>query len=167
VRALAVALALAAFVVGCRAEPRAQGPAADSTATVPAPIDTTSAVSDTAAAADVVRRYYAAIDDRRLPEAYAAWGQGGASSGRTFAQFQDGFAFTTHTRVEITGPVVIEGAAGSLFATVPVHVYATTDGNRPQEFTGTYVVRRVNDVPGATAGQLAWHLHDADLKQVR
>ncbi len=158
-----VGLVLAAALAGCSAEPRAPAPVPDTTATATPPAPP----ADTSAAADVVRRYYLAIDDRRLQEAYAMWGQGGPPNGQTFTQFQDGFAFTTHTRVEITGPVTLEGAAGSLFATVPVHVYATTDGNRPQEFAGTYVVRSVNDVPGATPEQLAWRLHAADLEQVR
>ena len=39
------------------------------------------------------------------------------------------------------------------------------DGKR-QRFVGNYVVRRVNDVDGATAEQRRWHLESAQLRPV-
>ena len=59
-----------------------------------------------------------------------------------------------------------EGAAGSIYQTVPVTVEATTDTGARQRFAGNYVVRRVNGVDGATAAQLRWHLGSATLRAV-
>jgi hypothetical protein len=127
------------------------------------------AVADTSAPADpadAVRKYYAAIEAKDFARAYAFWGQGGLASGRTYAEFAAGFDSTAHTAVAITDPVTIEGAAGSSFAEVRVRVDATTLAGEPQRFAGAYVVRRVNDVPGATPGQLRWHLDAARLDPV-
>jgi hypothetical protein len=59
--------------------------------------------------------------------------------------------------------VSIEGAAGSSYAEVRVRVEATTTGGEEQRFGGAYVVRRANDVPGASAAQLRWHFDAARL----
>lgn len=48
----------------------------------------------------------------------------------------------------------MEGAAGSLYYEVPT----TITGSKGGKLTGTTVLRRVNDVPGATAEQLRWHI---------
>ena len=45
-------------------------------------------------------------------------------------------------------------------------VDAQLDDGKQQRFTGQYVVRRVNDVPGASADQLRWHIDSATLKPV-
>jgi hypothetical protein len=115
------------------------------------------------AAADVVRRYYAAIDARDYATAWQQWGDDGRP-GQTLASFQAGFTRTRSTGVTIGALPPAEGAAGSTYQKVPVTVSATlTDGTR-QRFVGSYVVRRVNDVDGASAGQRRWHLASATLK---
>jgi uncharacterized lipoprotein NlpE involved in copper resistance len=113
--------------------------------------------------ADAVRRYYAFLEAKDYPRAYAMWGQDGLSSKQTYAQFAAGFARTAHTRVTVTGPVSIEGAAGSSYAEVRVRVDAATTEGQEQHFGGAYVVRRANDVPGATDAQLRWHFDAARL----
>ncbi|MGH7726293.1 MAG: hypothetical protein ACREOU_12775 [Candidatus Eiseniibacteriota bacterium] len=115
------------------------------------------------APADIVIRYYEAIEDGRYRDAYDLWGRSGAGSGKTFEAFADGFRETANTSVEIVGPVQTEGAAGSIYAEVPVVVRATTIRGETQRFTGSYTLRRVNDVPGATAEQLRWHIESARL----
>ena len=116
-----------------------------------------------AAAADVVRRYYAAINAHDYSTAWIQWGQDGRP-GQRFADFQKGFAHTRATSVTIGRMAPSEGAAGSVYATVPVTVDAQLDNGRQQRFVGQYVVRRVNDVPGASADQLRWHIDSATLK---
>jgi hypothetical protein len=116
------------------------------------------------AAADVVRRYYSAIDARDYATAWAQWGDNG-QPGQTFKAFKDGFAHTRSTRVTI-GSLEPGGAgAGSIYQPVPVTVDATLDDGTRQRFAGTYVLRRVNDVDGASASQLRWHLGSAELRQ--
>lgn len=118
------------------------------------------------AAADVVRRYYSAINARDYGTAWQQWGDDGRP-GQTFAGFERGFAHTKATRVTIGALPPAEGAAGSVYQTVPVTVEATTDAGARQRFVGDYVVRRVNGVDGATAAQLRWHLGSATLRAVR
>ena len=117
-----------------------------------------------AAARAVVERYYAAIEHRRYRTAYASWAGDGRRSGKTYAAFVRGFARTAHTRVVAACPTDGEGAAGSVFITVPVTVYAQLKDGTRQRFHGAYVLRRVNGVPGATAAQLRWHIDSARLR---
>jgi hypothetical protein len=115
-----------------------------------------------ASPSDVVQHYYGAIDAGKLHQAYALWADN-APHQQNYAQFAQGFAHTRRSSVRITGAVSVEGAAGSSFATVPVAVDAVTDDGRRQHFTGQYVLRRVNDVPGSSAAQRQWHLYSAKL----
>jgi len=115
------------------------------------------------AAADVVRRYYAALDARDFGTAWTQWGNDG-KPGQTLKAFEDGFAHTRATRVTIGTLGPSEGGAGSIYQTVPVTVEATLDDGTAQRFTGTYTVRRINDVDGASASQLRWHLDSAQLR---
>lgn len=116
------------------------------------------------AAAAVVRRYYSAIDARDYATAWSQWGDDGRP-GQTLAAFEQGFAHTRSTRVTIGRLEPGDGGAGSIYQPVPVTVEATLDDGSRQRFVGTYVVRRVNDVDGATAAQLRWHLDSAQLKR--
>lgn len=115
------------------------------------------------AAADVVRRYYAAIDARDFATAWTQWGDDGRP-GQTFAAFEKGFAHTRATKVKTGTLGPSEGAAGSIYQTVPVTVEATLDDGSAQRFAGSYVVRRINNVDGASPSQLRWHLASATLR---
>ena len=52
-----------------------------------------------------------------------------------------------------------------MFVTVPVTVIATLNNGTRQRFRGSYVLRRVNNVDGATAAQLRWHIESARLRR--
>jgi len=112
----------------------------------------------------VVQRYYRAIDRGDFRTAYACWGDRGRASGQGYAAFARGFAATAHTRVVPGRAALPEGAAGSVYVEVPVEVWATLKNGRRQHFRGSYVVRRVNDVDGATPAQRRWHLGSARLR---
>lgn len=114
----------------------------------------------------VVQRYYAAIERGDYRSAYRLWSGKGQASGQSYAAFSRGFARTAHTRAVAGKPTDGEGAAGSTFITVPVRVYATLKNGRHQRFAGQYILRRVNDVDGATREQLSWHLTSATLRTV-
>lgn len=140
--------------------------ATDDTASSGTPDDGAGQVDDgksAAAAAAVVERYYAAIDSGDFRTAYDQWGRDGQASQQSFAQFKNGFARTAGTSVTTDTPRDSEGAAGSIYITVPVTVDATLKDGTKQHFTGTYTLRRVNDVPGSSAEQRRWHLESADL----
>ncbi len=117
------------------------------------------------AAADVVRRYYSALNARDYGTAWSQWGDQGPP-GKTRSAFEAGFARTRSTSVTIGALVPGGGAAGSVYQPVPVTVDATLDDGTRQRFRGTYVVRRINDVDGATAEQLRWHIASAKLAPV-
>ncbi|WP_137898244.1 hypothetical protein [Sphingomonas sp. 2SG] len=116
-----------------------------------------------AAAAAVVQRYYAALNAGDYGTAWQQWGDDGRP-GQTYAAFAGGFAHTRTTRVTIGTLPPGDAGAGSLYQPVPVTVDATLDDGRHQRFRGRYVVRRVNDVDGASPGQLRWHIDSAQLK---
>ena len=115
------------------------------------------------AAAAVVERYYSALNAHDYDTAWQQWGANGPPS-QTRDKFVAGFAHTRSTRVTIGKLQPGEGAAGSIYQTVPVTVEATLDDGSQQRFSGNYVVRRVNDVDGASPDQLRWHLGSAHLK---
>lgn len=115
-------------------------------------------------AADVVRRYYAAIRDGLYDSAYALWDGSGKASGQTRAEFESGFRQTSQTTIAIGDSTTVEGAAGSQYATVPVTVDAVLRSGARQRFVGTYTLRR-SMVDGATPEQRTWHIYSAHLRQ--
>jgi hypothetical protein len=165
----ALRLTCAALVIsGCgepqpRAEQSNTGVAANAPAESSAD-DTTIAVADsTTTPADVVRRYYGAIQARDYDAAYALWSQSGKASGKTRAEFAAGFSDTRDVRAAVGDSVRVEGAAGSQYATVPVKVDAVLQDGRRQHFDGAYTLRR-SMVDGATAEQRQWHIYSAELR---
>ncbi|WP_369944041.1 hypothetical protein [Xanthomonas medicagonis] len=117
------------------------------------------------AAADVVRRYYAAINARDYAVAWRQWGEDGRP-GQSYAAFKAGFARTRAVTATIGALGAGEGAAGSVYQPVPVTVEATLDDGTRQRFRGDYILRRVNGVDGASAAQLRWRIDSAQLKEV-
>jgi hypothetical protein len=145
-------------------------PAADSAARsasgAPSAAPAPAAPDSTLTPAEVVRRYYAAIDAKDYRRAYELWGNGGAASGQSFAEFAAGFAETAGVEVEIGEVGRVEGAAGSRYVEVPVVVRATTTGGATQRFEGSYTLRRTV-VDGSTSAQRRWHLDSAKLARAR
>jgi hypothetical protein len=133
-------------------------------ASVEAAAPAQAAVADTSGPAGVIRRYYAAIDDRNYDAAYDLWGRSGAASGQTRSQFAAGFTRTAHATVTIVDSARVEGAAGSQYATVPVTVDAVLQSGERQHFAGSYTLRRVM-VDGAPADARRWHIESAQLHQ--
>lgn len=125
----------------------------------------TPAPKSPAAAADVVRRYYSAINARDFSTAWQMWGDDGRP-GQTYAAFAAGFEHTRATSVTIGKLEPGDAGMGSIYQPVAVTVDATLDDGTQQRFVGSYTVRRVNDVDGATANQLRWHLGSAELRRI-
>ncbi|HEY9623937.1 MAG TPA: hypothetical protein V6C78_26505 [Crinalium sp.] len=117
-------------------------------------------------AVQVIRDYYRAIAQRNYQQAYSAWEGNGTASQQSFEQFQQGFANTACVAVEVGSPGRLDGAAGSSYIEIPVTVTAITKDGTPQRFHGSYVLRRVNNVPGSTPEQRRWHLYSADITPI-
>src|SRR3982750_2567235 len=107
------------------------------------PIDPKSAE----AAGRVVQHYGALIEQHRFSEAAKLWRD--ASTAAEFARQLD----HPEVHMEIGNLGESEGAAGSIYITVPVVFFGDTY-RRPAEVT----LRRVNDVPGSTEAQRRWHI---------
>jgi len=98
-------------------------------------------------------------------KAYAQWGDNGARSGmspREFADYWGKFKTITVSVPEGT----MDAGAGSVFYTVPTTIVGKQADGKPYRLEGTTMLRRVNDVPGATPAQLHWHIESSDLKPV-
>jgi hypothetical protein len=117
-------------------------------------------------AVQVIRNYYNAITRRDYQQAYSAWDREGAASQKSFRQFKQSFANTKSTAVEVGEPGQLDGTAGSSYIKIPITVTAVATNGTRQRFSGSYILRRVNDVPGSTLEQRRWHLYSANLTQV-
>jgi len=122
---------------------------------------TPAAETSVAAAMQVVRNYYAAVSGHDYRAAYRLW-----HGTQSYARFRSGYAATRSARVTFLKPGDAEGAAGSVYVELPVRVDATLRSGKRQRFTGSYTLRRVNDIDGSTAAQRRWHIESAHLKQV-
>lgn len=100
------------------------------------------------AAATVVETYYALLESGRAQDAARLRSDGEAEAVGPKGEI--------HAQVGAPGPA--EGAAGSIYVDVPVVVYGRKPDGSPLRASGVVTVRRVNDVPGATAEQLRWRI---------
>jgi hypothetical protein len=76
-------------------------------------------------------------------------------------------SFADYQTIDVTlPPGRLEGAAGSLYYEVLVTISGLSKDGDPYTLQGPVVLRRVNDVPGATPEQLRWHIQSTDLKPV-
>ncbi|HUD27970.1 MAG TPA: hypothetical protein VMQ93_03800 [Novosphingobium sp.] len=112
------------------------------------------------AAADLVSRFYAAINARDYASAWSLWGPDGNPE-QTLDEFTRGYLHTRRTHVEIGKVSDVEGGAGSIYVTVPVTIDAELDSGRRQRFTGSYDLRQINRGMGRSQG---WHIMSAKLK---
>ena len=148
------------------AEPLNPAPAAEAERPVPA----VAAASDLAApklvpaaekgvkgARNVLLEWARALERRDFARADAQWGMGADQAGSA-AQFVSFKSLTV-----ALGEGAIEGGAGSLYYEVPVTVTGPGADGTAQKFAGSVTVRRVNDVDGASAEQLRWHLAGLNL----
>ena len=130
---------------------------------LPAAAVADSSQADGSEAAEVVRRYYDAINRGDYAAAYHSWAEDGGASRQTEAQFTAGFAETRSVRVLASDSILLEGAAGSQYATVPVTIEAIMHDGRKQHFVGSYTLRR-SLVDGATPAQRSWRINSARIR---
>lgn len=90
--------------------------------------------------------------------AWLYWGEQGTASGLTREQFRAKWGKLKDPQFDIY-PGQGEGAAGSSYYTAPL---VLIDGKR--RVKGEIVLRRVNDVRGATAEQLRWHIEKLTIE---
>lgn len=123
------------------------------------PIDAKSAE----AAGQVVQRYGGLLEQRKFAEARRLWGNGGEASGQSEAEFVARFDKYATLHSEVGRPRDMEGAAGSIYITVPFRLFGTLKGGGAFNSVGPLTLRRVNDVPGSTEEQRRWHIYQSGL----
>ena len=136
-----------------------QAPASPPEATVsPVPPPPAPARPPSSRDPDVVLRAWGdAIEARDWTTVRAFWGDQGARSALSETEFAARWSGLHYPKVT-PGKGQSKGAAGSTYYTAPVTI---TDGKRV--ITGEVVMRRVNDIEGATPEQLRWHIESTTL----
>ena len=100
--------------------------------------------------------YYTAINARDYRRAFGFWD----SPPSTFEQFQRGFANTDRVYLLVDPTTHVEGAAGSVYADIPILVVATTQNGNEHVFAGCYVMRRSN------VQDRGWQIYRGEVSQV-
>ena len=111
----------------------------------------------------VLAGWAAALERRDWSEARRYWGDHGARSGQSAQDFAAAWDKYRTLDIEVKDGTQ-EGAAGSLYYEAPVSLKAVRQDGAAVAQAGAVVLRRVNDVPGATAEQLRWHIESTTLK---
>ena len=73
----------------------------------------------------------------------------------------------TDLRVQVGPPGAMEGAAGSSYIEVRVSIEARRPDRARFSREARFTLRRVNNVPGATAAQLRWRIDSVALGEDR
>jgi hypothetical protein len=139
------------------AEPGTSGGLPDDRTPLPepnGPIDPKSAE----AAGQVVQHYGALIEQGRWAESWKLWSDAGAAK-----QFDRNWRNDSEVHMEIGKPGDMEGAAGSIYVTVPVVFYGKRNDGGEFRKKAAVILRRVNDVPGSTEAQRRWHIARIDF----
>lgn len=119
------------------------------------PIDPKSAE----AAGQVVQSFGALIEQKRWAEAEALWGDAATAS-----RFTADLKRNRESHIEIGRPGEPEGAAGSVYVTMPIVFYGKNSAGADFRRGADVILRRVNDVDGSTEAQRRWHIERIELK---
>ncbi|SHJ98127.1 hypothetical protein [Halomonas caseinilytica] len=112
--------------------------------------------------ASISERYFHRLETGAFDQAYDIW----ATDTPTHEGGRDLFATSMLAYQsfdgEVTGAARTEGAAGTLYAKVPIRVSGTRRGE-PFSHAGTMTLKRCNDVPGCSEQARHWRIHAIDL----
>lgn len=112
-------------------------------------------------ARDVLVDFARAIERKNFD---AAWALLSPADQRKWSKAAFAATFADLGEITVAVPTgTMEGAAGSSYYTAPVTITSADKSGRPVRFDGEAVIRRVNDVDGATAAQRRWHFESLKL----
>jgi hypothetical protein len=107
--------------------------------------------------------YFGAIAQGDYARAFSYWETPPAAT-PTMESFTQGFANTASVSVVLRLDITEDGAAGSIYASVPTLITSTLDDGTVQNFAGCYTVRLVNvPVGDAAEPDPNWHLNSAQV----
>ena len=99
-----------------------------------------------------------------LKEFDQAWQMMDAQSRDRWARAEFTALFSDLGEITVAVPGgTMEGAAGSSYYNAPMTITATAADGRPIRHDGEVVLRRANDVPGASAEDLRWHIERVEM----
>jgi hypothetical protein len=113
-------------------------------------------------AANQMQIYFALIGEKKFDQAWELWNSaptdGPNGTGFTKDQFIADMNRYYQYSGQVGAPGLTEGAAGSIFITVPVQIYGRLKSGETFHQRGDATLRRVNDVDRATERQLHWRI---------
>jgi hypothetical protein len=113
---------------------------------------------------DLISSYYDAIAAGDYTRAYGYWPNGAPN--QTLAQFSAGFTNTEDIGVIVALSFDVEGAAGSIYASIPLLITAKNNGAQ-QYFVGCMVTRKSNvPVGDSPIPDPNWSLYSANNRRV-
>lgn len=115
-------------------------------------------------AGQVLQTYFAHLSQRQHRPAWALWRNKGEGSGLSADAFARSFAGYDSLNAQIGAPGRIEGAAGSLYVRVPIQLYGRLKDGTEVHRLGHAVLRRANEIPGATPAERAWRIESMELR---
>jgi len=111
----------------------------------------------------LIASYYNAITLRDYTRAYNYW-EGHPPANATYAQFVQGFTGVQSVRALARLPLTVEGAAGTLYVSVPVVLLSTLQTGAQQIFAGCFQLSKPNmPVGNPPVIDSNWHLNSAVL----
>jgi len=113
------------------------------------------------AAGQIVQQYGALIEQGRWTESWKLWTDPAAAR-----QFDRNWRDFSEIHLEIGDLGESEGAAGSIYTSVPVAFYGTRKTGAEYRERAAVVLRRVNDVPGSTEAQRRWHIENINFFRI-
>lgn len=122
-----------------------------------------SSTSSSQSAAGVLARYFKAINDGQFDKAYALWRTQSHQAPASAAALKSQYQGVSSIQMKVTGDTRNEGAAGTIYATVPVTVTEHPRDGADKSLTGQCVLARSNNVPGSSDKARHWHLHSCKL----
>ena len=154
--------AVAVLLAGCDQAPAPEPVATETPAAAPTPIATPGLPADFSSSdcGTVLKAYAAALANKDFDIATNAWAEPTVDAERLAARYR-GYAKPELVVGEIKDT---EGAAGSLYCEATVTLRDTDDPQRPLR-QGTLVLRRANEVPGASEEQLRWRIESSTLAE--
>jgi len=113
------------------------------------------------AAGQVVQHYGALIERAHWLKAEKLWGD--LNLARSFATELGTRFGEVHLEIGKLGDT--EGAAGSIYTTMPVVFYGKSRRGDPLRLPASIILRRVNDVPGSTDAERRWHIERIEWRR--
>ena len=141
--------------------PAPSAPPAVANSPAPAPAQAPSKASvdpkSSEAGVQLVNSFAELLDQRKFDQAYMLLGPAAPSR----SEFDRRFSHYDDLKVTVGAAGDQEGAAGSIYLSVPLTVVGTVGGKQTNR-SATALLRRVNDVPGSTEAQRRWHIERID-----